>query len=260
MNPWTQKSIDLACSDGYLDKLFDVYPMVPDGRREIFVADWNNVRTAFNQKDGKHLIELLLKFEIFPLKDSYVASFKRDSSSIAKNPETVRRLAERLFDLGLDEIYRLCSEPKETNRQIGPLFKKWVNRGALGLKSMDLDKFVRTDDDAVLDASDTEMKNFALTALKYTNDKGLDLVVRKNGKYVIGEAKFLTDFGGHQNSQFNDAMTTLRTKGVTAQIVAILDGVVYIKGGNKMYLGLKNSNDTEKIMSSLVLKEFINSL
>ena len=125
---------------------------------------------------------------------------------------------------------------------------------------MDLDKFVRTDDDAVLDASDTEMKNFALTALKYTNDKGLDLVVRKNGKYVIGEAKFLTDFGGHQNSQFNDAMTTLRSKGVTAQIVAILDGVVYIKGGNKMYLGLKNSNDTEKIMSSLVLKEFINSL
>jgi hypothetical protein len=77
---------------------------------------------------------------------------------------------------------------------------------------------------------------------------------------VIGEAKFLTDFGGHQNSQFNDAMTTLRTKGVTAQIVAILDGVVYIKGRNKMYLGLKNSNDTEKIMSALVLKEFINSL
>jgi hypothetical protein len=125
---------------------------------------------------------------------------------------------------------------------------------------MELDEFVRTDDDAVLDASDAEMKNFALTALKYTNDKGLDLVVRKNRKYVIGEAKFLTDFGGHQNSQFNDAMTTLRTKGVTAQIVAILDGVVYIKGRNKMYLGLKNSNDTEKIMSALVLKEFINSL
>lgn len=30
-----------------------------------------------------------------------------------------------------------------------------------------------------------------------------------NGKYVIGEAKFLTDFGGHQNAQFNDAISMI---------------------------------------------------
>jgi len=31
----------------------------------------------------------------------------------------------------------------------------------------------------------------------------LDLVARVRGRYVIGEAKFLTDYGGHQTAQFN---------------------------------------------------------
>ena len=43
------------------------------------------------------------------------------------------------------------------------------------------------------------MKYYAAKNLDYKSAKGLDLVARFNGKYVIGEAKFLTDFGGHQN-------------------------------------------------------------
>ncbi len=54
------------------------------------------------------------------------------------------------------------------------------------------------------------------------------MVARFNGKFVIGEAKFLTDFGGHQNAQFNDAISTVLAPDVRAVKVAILDGVIYI--------------------------------
>lgn len=42
------------------------------------------------------------------------------------------------------------------------------------------------------------MMNFAKEHLGYNYNKGLDFVARFNKQFVIGEAKFLTDFGGHQ--------------------------------------------------------------
>lgn len=59
-------------------------------------------------------------------------------------------------------------------------------------------------------------------------------MARFNKKYIIGEAKFLTDFGGHQNAQFNDAINTIETPNIKAIKVAILDGVLYIESNNKM--------------------------
>jgi hypothetical protein len=93
--------------------------------------------------------------------------------------------------------------------------------------------------------------------LGYDHEKGLDFVARFNNKYVIGEAKFLTDFGGHQNAQFNDAISTLTTEGVEAIIIAILDGVLYIKSNNKMYKSLNEKYKDYNIMSALVLREFL---
>ena len=88
----------------------------------------------------------------------------------------------------------------------------------------------------------------------------MDFVGRFNGKYVIGEAKFLTDFGGHQNAQFNDAISTLETKNVKAVKIAILDGVLYIKGRNKMFKDITTKYESYNIMSSLVLREFLYQL
>ena len=80
---------------------------------------------------------------------------------------------------------------------------------------------------------------------------------RFNGKYIIDEAKFLTDFGGHQNAQFNDAIATLHARDVKAIKVAILDGVLYIKGGNGMHRSITTDLKNENIMSGLVLREFL---
>lgn len=254
---WTQLSIDYANQKSYLDDLFQVYPTIPDGIRDIDQAHWKIIADAFEKKDNLLLVESLLKLNLFPIKDSYVAFLKRDKKALERNPATIARLSGRLYEMGLDTIYERCSEPKETNRQIGPLFRRWLNKKSLGVDALGPEAFLATKENAILDGGDAEMMNFAKEHLNYNHKKGLDFIGKFNGKYVIGEAKFLTDFGGHQNAQFNDAIATIKAKNVQAIKVAILDGVLYIKGKNKMYKDITTTYKNENIMSSLVLREFL---
>lgn len=260
MNRYIKLSIDYANQRSYLDDLFQVYPTIPEGIREINTDVWRNVEKAFLRRNNSLLISELLKLDLFPIKDSYIAYLKRDKNAIARNPRTINRICGRLYELGIDKLYERCSEPKETNRQIGPMFKEWIRGKSLGIKPVGIEKFISTKGDAVLDASDKTMIDFAKEVLGYNHNKGLDFVARFNGKYVIGEAKFLTDFGGHQNAQFNDAIATIETKRVKAEKIAILDGVLYIKGNNKMYKALTETYKNYNIMSALVLREYLYQL
>ena len=260
MNYWTQLSIDFANQRNYLDELFTVYPTIPEGIRDIDEGLWGQVEKSFNESDNLDLLETLLEFDLFPIKDSYVAYLKRDSAAIKRNPATVDRLCGRLYEMGLDKIYERCTEPKETNRQIGPLFRRWINKGSLGVKPVYLNEFVSSNENAILNAGDNELMSFARNNLNYTHNKGLDFIARFNGQYIISEAKFLTDFGGHQNAQFNDAITTVTTQGVKAITTAVLDGVLYIKGRNKMYRYITEELGDYNIMSALVLREFLYQL
>ncbi len=257
MNNWTKLSIEYANQRSYLDDLFQVYPTIPEGIRDIDGGLWKDVEKAFKKRDNIALLENILKLDLFPIKDSYVAYLKRDKKALKRNPATAARLCGRLYEMGLDEIFSRSSEPKETNRQIGPLFRRWLNKKSLGVQPVKMDKFLTTKENAILDAGDAEMMAFAKEYLNYKHNKGLDFIGRFNGKYVIGEAKFLTDFGGHQNAQFNDAIATIKAKNVKAVKVAILDGVLYIKGKNKMYKEIAGKLKKENIMSALVLREFL---
>ncbi len=201
-----------------------------------------------------------MKLDLFPIKDSYIAYLKRDPSSIERNPKTINRICGRLYEMGLDKIFERCSEPKETNRQIGPFFRRWLNSKALGIQPVPLEEFIKNKKDAILNGSDKQLMDFACDELNYKHSKGLDFIGRFNGRYVIGEAKFLTDFGGHQNAQFNDAISTVQAKNVKAVKIAILDGVLYIKGKNKMYKDITTKYKDLNIMSSLVLREFLYQL
>lgn len=124
MNYWTNLSIEYANQRNYLDDLFKVYPTIPDGIRDINKSCWNEIEKSFVQKDNINLVKNLLKCDLFPIKDSYVAYLKRDKFSIERNPQTINRLAGRLYEMGLNRIYEKCTEPKETNRQMGPFFKR----------------------------------------------------------------------------------------------------------------------------------------
>ena len=258
LNYWTALSLEYANQRAYLDDLFRVYPTIPEGMREIEPQKWADVEEAFVARDNERLLTRILSFDLSPIKESYIAYLKRDASAASRNPQTVARLCGRLYELGLDEIYKLCSQPKETNRQIGPMFRRWIEKGALGVRPVPLEVFTASNDDAILDASDAAMKEFAFQNLGYQRNKGLDFLGRFNGKYVVGEAKFLTDFGGHQAAQLNDALDTLRAD-CEAVSIAILDGVIYIPGRNKMHLALYENRE-RNILSALVLREFLYSL
>lgn len=260
MNYWTDLSIQYASQKSYLDDLFQVYPTIPEGIREVNQQRWRNIEKAFKEKDNDVLIRELLKLDLFPIKDSYIAYLKRDKSAIERNPKTINRICGRLYEMGLNKIFERCSEPKETNRQIGPLFRRWLNSKALGIEPINFDEFTANENDAVLNGSDAQLMKFANEYLKYEHPKGLDFVGRFNKKLVIGEAKFLTDFGGHQNAQFNDAISTVMSAEINAVKIAILDGVLYIKGNNKMYKEIATKYSNLNIMSSLVLREFLYQL
>jgi hypothetical protein len=257
MNKWIKQSIEYANQRSYLDDLFQVYPTIPDGIRDINQEVWKDVENAFNEKDNTQLIKELIRLDLFPIKDSYVAYLKRDKNSIERNPRTINRISGRIYEMGLNKVFEKCSEPKETNRQIGPMFKNWMNKKSLGISPVKIEEFLSNDKDAILDASDDAMMKFAKEHLNYNHNKGLDFVARFNKQYVIGEAKFLSDFGGHQNAQFNDAINTIEAKDVKAIKIAILDGVLFIKGKNKMYKSITETYKDYNIMSSLVLREFL---
>lgn len=265
MNVWTKKSIELANQSNYLDLLYKIYPMSVNLRRELDISTKNQIKNHLKNKDGKKLLEILFKQEVFPIKDSYVAYLKRDKTAIARNPNTVDRLSGMLIEMGYDEIIEKTTAPKETNRQIGPLFKNWLVSGALGVFVTDNpQEFLDFSGNAIFNASDSAMKTFASEYLGYTHNKGLDFIGKFNDTFIIGEAKFLTDFGGHQNAQFNDAIATMQAKlnptNYKVKTIAVLDGVLYISGKNKMYAQLLNFCDDSLIVSSVLLRDYLFSV
>lgn len=74
MNYWTELSIEYANQRSYLDDLFQVCPTIPEGIREINNERWANIEKSFKKKNNDALIKELLKLDLFPIKDSYIAS------------------------------------------------------------------------------------------------------------------------------------------------------------------------------------------
>lgn len=266
MNYWTELSAEFAQQRNYLDELYKVYPITPNLRRNIEIEKENNIRNAFDNRDNMELVKQLLDVELFPIKDSYVAFLKKDKQSISRNPQTINRIAGNLFQMGIDNIIEKCTEPKETNRQMGPMFKKWVDKGTLGAPIIKTgEEFLNFKGNCIFNSSDAEMEKFAKNYLGFNREKGIDFIAKFNEKYVIAEAKFLTDFGGHQNAQFDDAVRTMmassKDKKVENEVIpiAIMDGVLYIQGNNKMYRYLQE-HDEQIIISTLVLREFLYSV
>ena len=260
MNYWTNLSIQFANQRNYLDELFTVYPIIPEGIRDIDDSIWGSVEKSYNEKDNIKLIKSLLKLKLFPVKDSYVAYLRQDKSAIERNPNTVNRLCGRMYEMDLNEIFERASEPKETNRQMGPLFRRWLEKNTIGVPLLTTVEFLQTEDNAILDGGDAALMSFAHEHLDYNRNKGLDFIARFNKKYIIGEAKFLTDTGGHQGAQFVDAVSTLNASTDKAIKISILDGVLYIKPKRKRKIFTFITENDYNIMSALVLREFLYQL
>lgn len=256
MNEWIKKSIEMANAPGYLDKLQEVYPVTQEVEREMPDEIKNKLKKIYNEGDDVALIKELLRLPKFPVKDPYVAFLRKSEIFIEYNPLTVQRIAKRIRIMGYETMIESIKEPKEFNRQIGTLFKRWLSQ--LGYPVLPLKEFEACDGIAFLQGSDARLEEFANTVLGCDLDKGPDFLAKIGKRYVIGEAKFLTDYGGHQNAQFEDALRLLRDKKGEAIRIAVLDGVVWIKDSTKMY---RTVCELEEVaLSALLLKDFIESL
>lgn len=256
MNYWTQLSIEYANQRSYLDDLFRVYPIIPESICDIDNAAWNRFINAFKPNDNETIRSELLNDVLFPIIDNYASYLKKDQLAIQINPATVDRLCARLYEIGLSKIYDYCTLLKETNCQMGQLFRNWLNRGVLGFLPVSEEEFNSSNKNAILDGNDEQLKNYAQKYLGYEHSNGLNFIARFNSQYVIGEAMLLTDFNDNLNAQFDDAISTFKSK-CNAIKIAILDGVIYTKSKNKIYNEITQGNPSLNIMSALVLREFL---
>lgn len=257
MNEWIRKSIELANSPGYLDKLSEIYVMQVNPERPLPEAIVPSVKEAFEKKDDKELIKLLIDHAaVFPVKDSYIGFFRKKTEAIDENPKTIARIAQRLYSLGFDGLLQDASRPKETNRQLGSAFRRWLPK--LEYHVVDRAEFIQNNTDTlILAGSDRKLRQFAEEVLGCRLRKGIDLVAKKKGKHIIGEAKFLTTPGGEQDRGFDDASVFINEKSGNATRIALLDGYIWLKSETGLHDRIIKSE--ENIMSALLLKDFIES-
>lgn len=211
MNLWTELSIEYANQRSYLDDLFAVYPKISENVRVIDQAQWRKVETAFLNQDNLELVLNLLTLQKFTLENSYISSLRKDEDSLLISPQKTDRLADEIYELGLAKLYEKCIQSKEKNTPIGLIFNHFLQRKILGIIPVSLDVFLSNNDDAILGGNDTVLLQFANQHFGYNKEKGLDFVARFNGKYILGEVKFITDIGENQDESFVDFITTLNT-------------------------------------------------
>ncbi len=264
MNEWVNESIKLAKSEGYLDRLLAIYPPEEISRGKIPEEESQELKDLFERKGCKELLKKLIDLKKkcfkFPIENPYIGFLTHDEEAIEKNPDTTKKICEKLFQMGYDEVKEKLESPKRASRRMGPMFKKWLENNFKFLKRKEFEKTF--DFDIVfLKGGDKSLKDYAKTKLKckfQKFSKGLDFVAKVGNKHIIGTAKFITDFGGSQDNQFNEAIRLVKeTKGPPNVIkVAILDGVVWLS--EEMKSKLKNLKENEFFFSALLLEKFIN--
>lgn len=255
MNEWVRKSIEIANGPGYLDKLHKVYPVSEERKRRLDPEIFKQLQEAFDSNDPQLLLKRLIRLEKSPVKDPYMAFFKKDEKFIEFNPQTAQRIADRVLKMGFDNMISEIEAPKEFNRQMGSLFYKYLP--TIGIPILSSPGFEKSSW-ALLKASDKEMLAFTNDKIKLGLEKRPDLIAKVETEFVVGEAKFLTDYGGHQTTQFKDALRLAQSKKGKAHKIAILDGIIWIKGQNQLHQTLRGMKETA--LSALLLKDFLQSL
>ncbi len=263
MNKWTKKSIKLAKSKFYLDRLLAIYPPDEISRGKFIEEESPALKQLFREKNCIKLIKELIRLKKhgfkFPIENPYISFLTHYEDAIDKNPTTVKKICNKLFEMDYDELKERLESPKKASRRIGPMFKMWLKNH---FNFLDVDKFIKTDDKITfLNGGDKFLKEFAKMELKCRFrelSKGLDFVAKIiNKKYIIGAAKFITDFGGSQDNQFNEAVSLVKETKCPSYVikVSIIDGVSWL--GGEMKSTLERLKKDEFCFSALLLEEFL---
>jgi hypothetical protein len=266
MNEWIRKSIILATQQNYLDRIQDIYPAGEISERELPANLVQEIVNAHTNRQIKELIIALMKLEKFPIQDPRVAFLRKGERAIDRNSETVNSLGQGLLNIPIDELLKLCKQGKATNTKMGNMFRSWLR--SLPYPQLNQEDFQQlneiraiegeTQKILIMDGTPLQWKNFADTILSCGLYKEPDLMCKVNGHYIIGEAKWLGDFGGNQNNHFAEAIDFVHSTQGNATRIAVLDGVVWLDTNNRMNREIRR---VEAIaMSALLLKDYFESL
>ncbi len=261
MNKWVEKSINLAKSRFYLDKLLAIYPPTEISRGKIVENESPILEELFKEKNSIKLIKELIRLKKcgfkFPIENPYISFLSHYEDAIDKNPTTIRKISEKLFEMDYKELKKRLEAPKKFSRRIGPMFKAWLKSK---FDFLNINEFDKSRKMVFLNGGDKFLKEYARKELgcKFRElSKGLDFLAKNNNRYMIGTAKFITDFGGSQDNQFKEAVSLVKETTCPKNVikVAIIDGVAWLGGEMKETLG-RLEND-EFCFSALLLEEFI---
>jgi hypothetical protein len=253
MNEWSKRTLHLVENQDYLDKLQEIYPN-EEGERGVEQSVIKSIRQSFEKRDEMNLLSTLLGLEKFPYKDSYIAFLRKDRTAIERNPQTVRRICKRLYDMGIENIIAGVTKPKEANTRRGNQFRDWTKRQ---FNRVSIDQFrASTNGVMLLDASEHEARDFCNAEMGVGITKRPDIVAKSGRKYVIGEAKFLSSTGGNQGRAFDDGMGLATNNSGSAFKIFLLDGIHWIEHGSEQHRRIEYG--TAAVFSVLLLNQFLN--
>ncbi len=262
MNKWVQKSIELANAPGYLDKLTDIYPAIPTKRPPLPELVKEKIKELVSQSRFLEAIKLLvsLKGYPFPMEHPYVSLLRANPELLEQNPKVVEQISHILASLGPEDIIKGCERPPDLNRQMGPRFKNWLRKHFTprGYKFLSEYAFSNYQGEAFLNGGDTAITRYANNNLGCKITRGRDFLVKVKDKFVIGEARFLSDSGGSQRRDVRETIDF--AKDVIGDVIklAVLDGAPWFD--NDMLSVIQSLEDDEPGLSGLLLDEFLESL
>ena len=255
MNEWSRRTLHLVNDQDYLDRLQQIYPH-EEGERDISQSVLDSIRQSFEERDDITLLNKLLNLDKFPYKDSYVAFLRTDRTAIERNPQTVHRICDRLYAMGIDNVIEGVTQPKEANTRRGSQFRTWARRN---FNWVNLYQFQLSQQDVVmLDATELQARNFCNTVMGVGISKRPDIVAKSGRRYVIGEAKFLSSTGGNQGRAFDDGMLLASNSSGNAFKIFVLDGIHWIQTGSEQHHRIEYG--TAAVLSALLLQEFLDNV
>lgn len=262
MNKWIKASIELANSPRYLDKLTEIYPSVPTERAPLPPSVKGQIGELQEPKSEAELIDLLihLRSHPFPFEHPYVSILRAMPNLIKQNPVVVRDIGNILRKLGTKGIINGCERPPDLNRQMGHSFRNWLKRKfqPKGYRFLDEYTFSTYDGNAFLNCGDKKISAYANSHLGCNINRGRDLLAKVNGKYTIGEARFLSSGGGSQSRDVRETINFVKDKIGRVKKIAVIDGMPWFDAD---MLGVIKTLDNDEVgLSALLLDDFLQTL
>jgi len=266
VNVWVDRSIKLARSYGYLDKLALIYPPVIPSDRPLNAVTKQRIRELHSQGEGQKLLKLLLDISRrgcnpFPIEHPYVPLLRRKKDGLFnKNPMIVDMLAQILLSLPVDAIIRGCERPADINRIMGSAFRNWLRSyfPQQGYPVLPKPQFRMYRGIAFLDATNARVMEYANRELGCNLRQGRDFLCKVFDKFIVGEARFMSTYGGSQTRDLRSTLDFVKDKTGSAIRVAVLDGIMWFYPS---YVNmLRELGEDEYALSALLLKDFLESL